>query len=215
LPTATSSATAETLGIEIAKLVLEYLRALVWPLVAIFLVLLFRRRLDNILSEFTSRMSAAEKLKFGVMGQELEISGTARELLKKREELLTSELGSEPALRKAEQIEKSIEQLSDPMADFVGIALVRGKSGGLSLAEITHTVVRMIAGRKAKDWEPGTVLLLSKSLERILTELIGLNLVSLSKEKYRLTNEGRALFQKVWDRQRSFLRTFATLSDQA
>ena len=54
-----------------------------WPLVVVIIVLRFKPQIDDILRAFNARMGAAESVKLGVMGQQLELSGTARELLKR------------------------------------------------------------------------------------------------------------------------------------
>jgi len=65
---------------EVAKLVLEYLKAIAWPLIVLFLVLRFRSSILRILNAIGDRLASAETVKFGVFGQEVQISGTAKEL---------------------------------------------------------------------------------------------------------------------------------------
>lgn len=62
---------------EIAKIVVEYLQVLTWPLIVVFLIIRFRPNIEDLLAKLSERFGSAEKVTLGVLGQQIEISGTA------------------------------------------------------------------------------------------------------------------------------------------
>src|SRR6476661_7452427 len=104
---------------EIAKLILEYLKAVAWPLVVLLLVLRFRSSIVRILNAIGDRFMSAETVKVGVFGQEVQISGTAKELQRVGQELLESSPRDDRAQAKAGQIMQAIPQLNNPFADII------------------------------------------------------------------------------------------------
>lgn len=180
----------------------------------IFVVLRFKPQIDGILRAFNARMGAAESVKLGVMGQQLELSGTAKELLKDRDELLANQAASEPALRKAEQIQQAVPRLSNSMADLVGLALLNSKKGELTLEEIIRGVMSSLttSGRDTlSHMPPAALYTVSKEFEGILDELVNLNLVTTNREAYQLTDRGREFFQRVSDKQQAFFTKFGSV----
>jgi hypothetical protein len=197
------------IAVELANLILEYLKVLVWPLITVLLILLFRKQIADILRNFSARMSTAETLKLGIMGQEVELSGTAKELIKEQAELLSTPSDDISAQKRAEQIEKSIKQLSDPFADVVGVTLFNSKNTALALEEITYRVMAQI-GIKG-EIPPLTIISISNEIEKILNELIGLNLAKFRRQKYRLTDDGEIFFRRVMEKQAAILKRFKNL----
>jgi hypothetical protein len=53
---------------EIAKPVLEFLKVLIWPIIALYAIIRFREALGQMLVKLSARLQTAETLKFGVMG---------------------------------------------------------------------------------------------------------------------------------------------------
>jgi hypothetical protein len=200
--------------VEVAKLILEYIKTLAWPLVLLILVFRFSMSVESIILRVSERLGTAETLKVGIMGSQVEISGTAKELLKERHELI-SQGGSEEARQFAQKIDQSVPRLSNPMSDLVGISLLRGGKQGLSLEEIIEAVWKAFSPeQKPPDLSPMAVIALSTELEKILMELKQLDLVSESEGKYQLTSRGRELFEKVSAKQEQLLRKFFALPKQ-
>jgi CheY-like chemotaxis protein len=56
---------------EIARLILDFIRLLVWPIVIVVLMLRFKTSIEN----FVERLRRAQNLKIGVFGQSVELSG--------------------------------------------------------------------------------------------------------------------------------------------
>ena len=86
---------------ELATLVLEYIKALAWPLVVVAIVVGFRGPLARILSAVGEKLEKADTVKVGVLGQEIEISATAKELSADRQELLAASSDDREAREKA------------------------------------------------------------------------------------------------------------------
>lgn len=63
---------SRNIDLEIAKVVLEYLKVCAWPLVVIYLVNSFKPQIAAVLENF----HMAEKLKINVLGQEIELTTT-------------------------------------------------------------------------------------------------------------------------------------------
>jgi hypothetical protein len=53
-------------ALEVAKLILEYVKALVWPVVALYVTLRYRRYLDRLLDRFSSEATEVEAKFLGV-----------------------------------------------------------------------------------------------------------------------------------------------------
>jgi hypothetical protein len=206
---------------EVAKLVLEYLKAVAWPLIVLFLVLRFRLSILSILNAISSRLASAETVNVGVFGQEIQISGTAKELQRVGQELLAMSPGDQHAQAKASRILQAIPQLNDPMADIIGLALLNAPQKGLTSDELLEHVLNIFNPQKDRESmraEQAQFLLLSmaREIEKVLAQLVELNFVAVVDERYSLTPSGRDFFQKVAVRQQHLLSHFVTkVSDKS
>ena len=199
---------------DVAKLILEYLRVIAWPLVALFLVLRFRASISRILKAVGDRLASADTVKLGVFGQELQISGTAKELQVAGQQLLDTSPGDERAQEKAGRMLRAIPQLNNPIADIVGIALLKAPREGLSTDELLEGVLNAISPRKDRERFPAeqaqfVLMSMSREVEKILTELVQLDFASVSGERYLLTSAGRDFFKNVAARQQHLLSRFS------
>jgi hypothetical protein len=200
-----------------AQLVLEYIKALAWPVVVLALLLKFRPAVEGLLHEFSGRLRSAKSVKLGIFGQEVELSGTAKELMREREKLLQDRAAGTAAIKKAERIGRSVDSLANPMSDTIGLVLLTAKATGVPIEQIMKDVWMMISPgqEKKKPIVPPMFLLnLSREIEKILAELVNLGLVSLKGEEYRLTSDGRDLFTKVRDEQNQLFQKFDKLWEQ-
>src|SRR5262245_46785413 len=107
-----------------ANQVLDFLKALLWPVVTLTVVLMFRSHLGRLFQQVSDRIGTAETLKLGIAGQQVEISGTAKELAKERARLAQS---SDPqiSMEKLEVIDQASRELSNPIADVIGLKLLQ------------------------------------------------------------------------------------------
>lgn len=144
---------------ETARLILEFLKVLVWPIVTIAGVLIFKPHLERIFRQFSDRLGTAETLKLGVLGQEVQISGTAKELAKERARLAQSS-GAPDSENKLQAIDQAARELNNPVADVVGLELVHTK-GGLRLENLVRAVLGAFAastGGKPPSENPPMVI---------------------------------------------------------
>lgn len=199
---------------EIANLVLEFTRVLAWPVVVLSLLLKFRSAVEDVLQQFSGRLRSAESVKLGVFGQELELSGTAKELIREREQLLRDRTAGTAAIMKAERIGRSVDRLANPMSDTVGLVLLNRQQTGVRLEEILKDVWLMMSTSpetKKPTMPPMALLAFSREVEKILVELVNLGLVIVKGDSYRLTSDGRDLFTKVRKEQDHFFDRFEKL----
>lgn len=202
---------------EIAKLILEYLRVLAWPIVAVGLVLHFRRPLARILSAIGEKLASAETVKVGLLGQEVEISGTAKELRAERQELLAAPSDDREARAKARLVERAIPELNSPIADIVGIALLRAPRDGFSIDDLIGQVLSAF-GTAADLAKPQARLVLtsvSREVDKVLANLTGLKFASMVAGRYRLTDAGRDFFGRVAAREERLVARFASAPTRA
>jgi hypothetical protein len=199
---------------ELAKLVLEYLKALAWPLIVLFLVLRFRASIVRILNAVGDRLASAETVKVGVFGQEVEISGTAKELQVVRQDLLANSSEDQEAQERAGRIQKAIPQLNKPMADIVGVALLNTPRGGLTADDLVETVLNTLSskgdrGRFRAESAQFLLISMAREVEKVLAQLVELDFVMAKGERYSLTTAGQEFFEKVAVRQQHLLSRFA------
>jgi hypothetical protein len=195
---------------EIAKLVVEFLRALAWPIVTLILVLRFHSALSQILTGLSDRFRTADKLKLGVMGQEVELSGTAQVLLHRKDELLRNADSEGGATVEAAQIQKSAQQLNNPIADIIGIALLRSRATGMTLEQIVQAIMVILAPKT----EPAPFLLITMAdqAKKCLDAMITAGLAEQRGQYAMLTDKGVDVFESVEKSQTSFLKRFRLLS---
>jgi hypothetical protein len=197
--------------VEIAKLVLEFLKVLTWPAVALVVVLLFRPHLERILRQFSDRLGTAETLKLGVMGQEVQISGTAKELAKERA-LLAQSPTSEASPDKLQAIDRAARELNNPFADLIGLKLLQSKTP-IPLENLVHAVVTaMSTGPEPPKHPPMVILAMTREVEKVLATLQSLAYARVKGGEYELTSEGRHFFQRVAKQQGEFLARFNALT---
>jgi len=199
---------------ELAKVILEYLKVLAWPLVVVGLVLRFRAPLAKILSAIGDRLASAETVKVGVLGQEVEISGTAKQLRAERQELLAASPRDREAREMAERLDRAIPQLNNPIADLVGTALLRAPKEGLFLDDLIGEVLSTF-GAPLDRAQPQTRVMLtsiSREIEKVLANLQELKLASSVADKYVLTAAGSSFFKKVAIREDQLMSRFASAS---
>lgn len=199
---------------DLAKLILEYLKVLTWPIVVVGLLLHFRRPLASILSAIGEKLASAETVKVGVLGQEVEISGTAKELKAERQELLAAPSDDREARTKAKLVERAIPELNNPIADIVGITLLRAPKDGLSVDDLIGEVLSSF-GTAADMAKPQARLVLtsmSHEVDKVLANLTGLKFAVPVAGRYRLTNAGSDLFKRVAAREERLLARFGSTS---
>lgn len=196
---------------EVAKLVLEFLKVLTWPIVALIIVLIFRPHLERILRQFSDRLGTAETLKLGVMGQEVQISGTAKELAKERALLAQSpSAGTSPD--KLQAIDRATRELNNPFADLIGLKLLQSKIP-IRLENLVHAVAAaMSTGPEPPKHPPMVILAMTREVEKVLATLQSLVYARARNGEYELTPDGRRFFQRVADQQGEFLARFNAIS---
>jgi hypothetical protein len=196
---------------EIAKLVLEFLRVLLWPVVTLTIILVFTPHLGRILQQVGDRVGTAETLKVGVMGQEVQISGTAKELAKERA-LWAQSPDPQISTKKIEAIDQATRELANPIADLIGLKLLQSK-GVVRLENLVHAALAAISPDKPpEEHPPMEILVVTRSVEQILATLRTLGyVVEAKQDEYEFTDAGRRFFQRVSDRQSDFIARFKAL----
>ena len=196
---------------ELASLIVEFTKALAWPIVVVFLVVRFRSGLQDLLLQFGGRVRSAESVKFKILDQEIELSGTAKELIREREELLQDRTSGTAALKKAERIRRYLDRLANPMSDAIGLALLENEPDGARIEELVRDVWKMLSPEMAIKKQPPVpiaVLAMHREIETTLAQFAALGLVSVVRETYQLTAAGRDLFNKVRANQDRLLARF-------
>jgi len=201
---------------EIAKLVLEYIKALAWPLAVLVLVFKFRGPINGILQAVGSRLASAETVKFGVLGQEVELSGTARELKVEQQQLLGASKTDRGARERAGRVAEAIPQLNNPFADMVGMALLKSPEQGLSLDDLLEQIIKQMGTEAAlKTPEAGLLLSsISREVEKVMTQLVELGFTVVDRERYSLSAQGRAFFERVAARHKHLIDRFTVKSSR-
>jgi hypothetical protein len=200
-------------AMELAEIILEYVKALAWPLTILLLVLKFRANIARILGALGDRLASAESVKVGLLGQEVVISGTAKELQAAGQELVAASHQDQGAKEKARRILQAIPQLNNPIADLVGITLLNARNG-LTVDDLLGAVLDTLSPRKERDTlrgEQAQLLLMSmaREVEKVLAQLSELGFARVDGEGHSLTPTGREFFQKVVTRQQHLLSRFA------
>jgi len=196
---------------ELASLIVEFTKALAWPIVVVFLVVRFRSGLQDLLLQFGGRVRSAESVKLKILDQEIELSGTAKELIREREELLQDRTSGAAALKKAERIRRYLDRLANPMSDAIGLALLENEPDGARIEELVRDVWKMLSPEMAIKKQPPVpiaVLAMHREIETTLAQFAALGLVSVVRETYQLTAAGRDLFNKVRANQDRLLARF-------
>jgi len=148
----------------------------------------------------------AETLKVGVMGQEVQISGTAKELAKER--ALLAQSTSEVAPGKLQIMDRAARELNNPMADLIGLKLLQS-STPIRLENLVHALVTaMSTGPEPPKHPPMVILAMTREVEKVLATLQSLHFAKVKEGEYELTAEGRRFFQRVADQQGEFLARF-------
>jgi hypothetical protein len=196
-------------AMEIAKIVLEYVSVLVWPVTVLVLVLRFRRAISEILSAVGNRLASAETVKVGVLGQEFELSGTARELKLEQEQLLVASKADHGARERAGRVAEAIPELNSPIADMAGVSLLNVTAPGLLHDELLDRIVAQFGSDAVKGPQAALVLSsLSRTLEKILFQFVQLGLMAKHHNRYVLSTKGREFFEKVAARHKHLLERF-------
>lgn len=198
---------------EVANLILEYIKALAWPVIVLVLVLKFRSTILRILNAIADRFMSAETVKLGVFGQEVQLSGTAKELQRVGQELLASSPGDQRAQARAGQIMQAIPQLNNPFADIIGTALLNAPKGGLTADELLERVLNAVSPRREGERFPPSqaqfiLMSMSREVEKVLATLVKLEFALGTNNRYSLTSSGREFFEKVAIRQKHLLSRF-------
>jgi len=196
---------------ELASLIVEFTKALAWPAVVVFLVVRFRAGLQDLLLQIGDRVRSAESVKLKILDQEIELSGTAKELIREREELLQDRTSGTAALKKAERIRRYLDRLANPMSDAIGLALLENEPDGARIEELVRDVWKMLSPEMAIKKQPPVpiaVLAMHREIETTLAQFAALGLVSVVRETYQLTAAGRDLFNKVRANQDRLLARF-------
>ena len=196
---------------ELASLIVEFTKALAWPIVVVFLVVRFRSGLQDLLLQFGGRVRSAESVKLKILDQEIELSGTAKELIREREELLQDRTSGTAALKKAERIRRYLDRLANPMSDAIGLALLENEPDGARIEELVRDVWKVLSPEMAIKKQPPVpiaVLAMHREIETTLAQFAALGLVSVVRETYQLTAAGRDLFNKVRANQDRLLARF-------
>jgi hypothetical protein len=195
---------------ETAKLVLEFLKVLLWPVVTLIIVMMFKSHVERFLLQLSNRVGSAETLKLGVMGQEVQISGTAKELAKERA-LLAQSPDPQGSTEQLEAIDQATRELNNPIADVIGIELLRAK-GAARLENLVHNLVTTIVPNKDPSEQPPMMILqMMREVERVLRTLQNLGYATGKDEGYQLTEVGRRFFQRVADHQSDVLARFKAI----
>jgi hypothetical protein len=195
----------------VALVVLEYVKALAWPVTVVVLVLKFRHAIAAILEAVGGRLASAETVKLGVLGQEFELSGTARELKAEQEQLLAASRTDRGARERAGRVAEAIPELNNPIADLVGLALLDAPGPGFSLDELLERVLARMGTEAALQGPQAALVLssMSRELEKILGRLVQLGLTSARDDRYQLSPKGRDFFERVAARHKHLLERFA------
>jgi len=188
-----------------ARLILEFLKVLIWPAVILAIVLIFKSHFEQILRQFSDRLGTAETLKVGLMGQEVNISGTAKVLAKERAFLAQT---SDPQVSKSElqAIGQAARDLSDPIFDLIMLTLLRTKGA----ARVENIVQATIDARFDKEeyLSPALISGLKRSVEKALATLQALHYVDAKDNEYELTDAGRLVFQRVGEHESQVLERY-------
>lgn len=188
----------------LAELILEYLKVLAWPLVVLSLVLRFRRSILRILDAVGGRLASAETVKVGLLGQEVEISGTAKELTAAGQQLLAAAEGDQLVQQKASKMLQAIPQLNNPVADIVGIALLEGPPEGLTADALLEKVLDSLSPRKDRErfraaQAQFVLMSMAREVEKILTHLVELDFAAAVEGHYSLTSVRRGCSPRALD----------------
>jgi hypothetical protein len=195
---------------ETAKLVLEFLKVLLWPVVTLIIVMMFKSHVERFLLQLSNRVGSAETLKLGVMGQEVQISGTAKELAKERA-LLAQSPDPQGSTEQLEAIDQATRELNNPIADVIGIELLRAK-GAARIENLVHNLVTTIVPNKDPSEQPPMMILqMMREVEKVLRTLQNLGYATAKDEGYQLTEVGRRFFQRVADHQSDVLARFKAI----
>ena len=202
---------------EIAKLVLEYIKVLAWPLTTFILVIKFREAISRILFALGDRLSSAENVNLGVLGVEMELSGTARELQAEQQQLLI-DLKTDPKARKRiGQVSGAIQELNNPIADMVGLALFESPNSELRFDDLIHQVVIKVGGEKSLEGPQAQILFsaMSREIRKITNQLENLEFIVINNEMFKLSRRGYNFFKRVSVSQRNFLDKYAPRESQS
>jgi len=195
---------------ETAKLVLEFLKVLLWPIVTLIIVILFKPHVERLLLQFSNRVASAETLKVGVMGQEVQISGTAKELAKERA-LLAQSPDPQGAGPQLETLDHATRELNNPGADAIGMALLRA-TGPMRVEHVLQEMLRTFDPKQNLAEAPPMVMFgMTREVEKVLAILQKLGFANAKDEAYELTDSGRRFFQRVADHQSDLLARFKAL----
>jgi hypothetical protein len=193
-----------------ANHVLDFLKALLWPVVTLTVVLMFRSHLGRLFQQVSDRVGTAETLKLAIAGQQVEISGTAKELAKERARLAQS---SDPQIstEKLEAIDQASRELSNPIADVIGLKLLQ-TTGAVRIETLVHAALTaFVADKRPAENAQMFILAMKNGVEKILDALRALGYVEAKQDQYKLTNAGRDFFQRVKRHQSDFLARFKEL----
>ncbi len=200
---------------ELAKLVLEYLKALAWPLIVLLIVFRFRASIVRILTAVGDRLASAETVKVGAFGGAVEFSGTAKELKVEQQQLLAMSSDDKAAKEKAGRISLAIPELNNPLADIVGVSLLKAPRDGLTMDDLLETVLRTFSPQMDRARQAAFVLLaMAREVEKVLAQLADLDFSEVHEGRHSLTIAGRAFFEKVAARQKHLLSHFAAQLSQ-
>jgi hypothetical protein len=172
----------------IATAILDLLKALMWPVTILVIVLIFRSHLKRILEQFADRLSALKEMGFGSARASFAVDELAK-------------LSSDPQTPQSERraIDQHLEPLSDPLTDGIALKLWRRKSGA---AQITRELLEptRLSGER---FSPGFMRVWTLRVKKILDALEALQYVHAEQGEYELTDAGRAVFKEVVEQHES------------
>lgn len=179
---------------EIAKLVLEYFKVLIWPSITIFFLIKYQNLISEVVGSLTAKLKGADKVTMKLAGQSIEISNAAKEVVQQRLKEAQGELklGDSNAIKKiANDVVEIFEDFSDPLTELVGVFLAVREGESFSIPEIARAVFWGLAEEKNFTGKPPWI---QKRFLGMIKDLVKLSLVSPDGEKYQITKKGAQVF---------------------
>lgn len=185
---------------EIASLILEFIRVLIWPCIVLFILLKYSDIFSGLFKEVEKRIGKAENIKFGIAGQSIELSGTAKELIRESIEKLTTDKEprtdkqKEEIERTIDRLEGAVERFSDPATDLVGIFLFLNQNRNFDVGTISSRVIYATTEERKPERSPPWIL---ERFDSMLNELVHAELVEQVGDGYKLSSKGVSFFNKI------------------
>ena len=182
---------------DVAKIILDYLKVLIWPCIVTIIIFSFYTPIEFILNRISSRIETAHNVKFNLGGQKIELTGLGKEILKNKLDQVSQNRNMNSASKDIliNDIIDILNYLSKTESDLIGSFLYLNHPNKFDINTIIFKVRGLTDDEINVVGQPPNWLV--DQFEVMLNELNKYKFVTKENSEYSLTSNGLKMFSKI------------------